>query len=141
MTLEIQFKDLYEKEKLKEKFWSFEEVEKSLLREDTDVILLAEDERLFGFLLYQHSFDESELYFIYIFEGFRGKKKSRELMSSYISLLNKKAVRRIYLEVRETNIVAQNLYKAYGFKILAKREKYYKDGETALIFEKVLCEK
>ncbi len=141
MTLDIQFKDLYEKEKLKDKFWSFEEVEKSLLREDTDIILLAENEQLFGFLLYQYSFEDSELYFIYVFDGFRGKKKSRELMNRYISQLNEKAARRIYLEVRETNIVAQNLYKAYGFKILTKREKYYKDGETALIFEKVLCEK
>ncbi len=141
MTLEIQFKDLYEKERLKDKFWSFEELENSLLREDTDIILLAENEQLFGFLLYQYSFEDSELYFIYVFDGFRGKKKSRELMNRYISQLNEKAARRIYLEVRETNIVAQNLYKAYGFKILTKREKYYKDGETALIFEKVLCEK
>ena len=59
-------------------------------------------------------------------------------MNNYISLLQEKAARRIYLEVRETNIVAQNLYKAYGFKMLSKREKYYKDGETALIFEKGL---
>ena len=114
----MQFKDLYIRENLKEKFWSFEEVENSLHREDTDIILLAENDQLFGFLLYQYSFDESELYFIYIFEGFRGQKKSRDLMNNYISLLQEKAARRIYLEVRETNIVAQNLYKAYGFKIL-----------------------
>lgn len=38
------------------------------------------------------------------------------------------------LEVRETNIPAQNLYRKFGFEIIGRRKHYYKDtNEDALI--------
>ena len=41
-----------------------------------------------------------------------------------------------YLEVRETNTIAQKLYKKYGFSILYRRKGYYSDGEDALVMVK-----
>jgi len=44
--------------------------------------------------------------------------------------------KKIYLEVRESNLEAQNLYKGFGFKVVSKRKNYYQDNnETALIME------
>jgi ribosomal-protein-alanine N-acetyltransferase len=38
------------------------------------------------------------------------------------------------LEVRESNLVAQGLYRKYGFKQVGRRRRYYKDtGEDALL--------
>lgn len=38
------------------------------------------------------------------------------------------------LEVRVTNLVAQNLYRKYGFKVVGRRPRYYSDNrEDALI--------
>jgi len=40
----------------------------------------------------------------------------------------------ISLEVRVSNIVAQNLYRKYGFKVVGRRRRYYSDNrEDALI--------
>jgi ribosomal-protein-alanine N-acetyltransferase len=38
-----------------------------------------------------------------------------------------------YLEVRESNYTAINLYKKAGFIDLYKRKKYYRDGENAIV--------
>ena len=41
------------------------------------------------------------------------------------------------LEVRENNIRAQKLYKNFGFRTIMKRPSYYKNGETALVMQKI----
>tara|TARA_Y100001968_G_C19233370_1_gene655610 strand:+ start:224 stop:733 length:510 start_codon:yes stop_codon:yes gene_type:complete len=38
------------------------------------------------------------------------------------------------LEVKSSNFAAKSLYKKFGFKIIATRKKYYKDGIDALVF-------
>ena len=40
----------------------------------------------------------------------------------------------IILEVRKTNSVAQKFYQKVGMKQISTREKYYRDGEDALVF-------
>jgi ribosomal-protein-alanine N-acetyltransferase len=42
------------------------------------------------------------------------------------------------LEVRQSNLAAIRLYQACGFSLLGTRPKYYGDGETALIFGRLL---
>ena len=42
----------------------------------------------------------------------------------------------LFLEVRESNMPAINLYQKYGFTQVGKRPKYYRDGETALVMKK-----
>ena len=141
MTINPLFKQLYNQEQVENKFWSLAELERSLQRDDTSIIILSCDNEIEGFLVYQNAFGEAELFFIYVFESHRGYGKSKNLMNKFIFILRAQSVRRIFLEVRESNFVAQKLYKAYDFKLLSKRQKYYKDGEAALIYEKVLCEK
>ena len=38
-----------------------------------------------------------------------------------------------FLEVKENNKTAIKLYQKFGFKTESKREKYYSDGQTALV--------
>ena len=46
----------------------------------------------------------------------------------------------ILLEVRKSNLKAQNFYTKHGFKEIFVRPKYYKNGEDALILRKELYE-
>ena len=39
----------------------------------------------------------------------------------------------VFLEVKEGNLSAINLYQRLGFKVINLRKNYYKDGRTALI--------
>jgi ribosomal-protein-alanine N-acetyltransferase len=41
-----------------------------------------------------------------------------------------------YLEVRETNLIAINLYQKFGFEVAYKRKNYYRNGENALVMVK-----
>ena len=39
----------------------------------------------------------------------------------------------VFLEVKEGNLPAINLYQRFGFKVINLRRNYYKDGRTAMI--------
>lgn len=54
------------------------------------------------------------------------------LQSSLIEL----QVSKVFLEVREGNIPARKLYETLGFREYAKRPKYYRDGEDAILYSK-----
>lgn len=57
-----------------------------------------------------------------------------KLFSFALSKLKKRGIRSVYLEVRESNLPAINLYLKFGFKIVGKRKRYYEDsGEDALV--------
>ena len=40
-------------------------------------------------------------------------------------------LKKLFLEVRESNLPAISLYEKYGFIKISQRKKYYKDGENA----------
>ena len=72
------------------------------------------------------------------------KEYQRKHIASYLldflfNIAKKKNVVSIFLEVRTSNIKAQNLYRKYGFEIINIRKKYYKDNlEDAFIMKKDL---
>jgi len=47
-------------------------------------------------------------------------------------------VKECYLEVRESNLPAVELYKKLGFEIARTIRNYYADGETAFVMAKQL---
>lgn len=65
---------------------------------------------------------------------FRRKGIGEFLLMKTIDELKKEHIKEFYLEVREGNIAAINLYKKIGFEVIGKRKGYYRDtGEDALI--------
>ena len=46
-------------------------------------------------------------------------------------------ISKVFLEVKKSNFSAINLYKKNGFKVFGEREKYYKDGSSALLMNYV----
>lgn len=70
---------------------------------------------------------------------YRGHGIGNLLVEGLILLANALECSSMTLEVRESNIVAQNLYKKYNFKEAGIRPKYYSDvGEDAIIMWKTL---
>lgn len=70
---------------------------------------------------------------------YRGKGIGNLLLKSLILLAGTLDCNSMTLEVRESNIVAQNLYKKYGFLPAGVRKNYYSDvGEDAIIMWKTL---
>ena len=79
--------------------------------------------------------EEIEILGIGVNQGSRRKNIATELMDELIEYFEKTEYKKIILEVRESNTVAQRLYKKYGFKKISKRKKYYVD-EDAEVYQK-----
>lgn len=69
---------------------------------------------------------------------FRRRKIGTLLLYEVLKRLKKKGCKRVYLEVRVSNIPAIFLYKKFGFKCKGIIRKYYLNGEDAFLFEKEL---
>ena len=69
-------------------------------------------------------------------------KRRNGLGTKVLSALVKQAtslgVQKVTLEVKKSNIPAQNLYKKFGFELKGFRKNFYRDKSDALIFTKDL---
>ncbi|MDO8587814.1 MAG: ribosomal protein S18-alanine N-acetyltransferase [Armatimonadota bacterium] len=78
--------------------------------------------------------DEAHITTIGVDPTCRGKKVGEQLLVAMLDEAISRGARRITLEVRETNEVAQNLYRKYGFTPAAIRRGYYTDNsENAIV--------
>ena len=96
--------------------------------------LIYEEDKVLGYLYYSDIYERIEINQIEVDESHRNKKIGSKLLS-YLIDNNKKD---ITLEVKETNDIAIKLYKKYGFKEVAKREKYYQGIDGILMERKVI---
>ncbi|MBC8590041.1 ribosomal protein S18-alanine N-acetyltransferase [Wansuia hejianensis] len=78
--------------------------------------------------------NEGHITNIAVKKDYRGKGIGNKLVEGLIDYCEKKDIENMTLEVRKSNIVAQNLYKKYGFVDFGIRPKYYSDNnEDAII--------
>ncbi len=78
--------------------------------------------------------DEAHVTNIAIRKDFRGKKLGNRLMAEIQETARLLGAKKMMLEVRPSNIVAQQLYKKFGFRTCGVRKGYYTDNnEDALI--------
>ena len=97
--------------------------------------LVAEkDGRVIGFAGAWIILDESHITNIAVLKDERGQGIGRQLTHGLMQYLSNLGAAYATLEVRKSNIVAQNLYVSLGFIKLGVRKRYYEDnGEDALI--------
>ncbi|WP_096201974.1 ribosomal protein S18-alanine N-acetyltransferase [Bacillus sp. FJAT-45350] len=85
--------------------------------------------------------DEAHITNIAILSKYRGKKLGEALLLHAMELAKVYGSKKMTLEVRISNVVAQKLYEKLGFKPGGIRKKYYTDNfEDALVMWVVLNE-
>lgn len=78
--------------------------------------------------------DEGHITNVAVHSSHRGLKIGDRLVEEMVKLCKSEGITSMTLEVRTSNIVAQNLYKKYGFKMAGIRKEYYSDNkEDAII--------
>ena len=78
--------------------------------------------------------DEAHITTIGVSKRHRGRKIGERVLVALLEEAARHTARRATLEVRESNQVAQNLYRKYGFQPAAIRRGYYTDNhENALV--------
>lgn len=115
--------------------WSKDSFRQELERNVAARYLVAEkDGRVIGYAGAWVILDESHITNIAIEESQRGSGYGRVLTQALMQYLANLGADYATLEVRKSNIRAQNLYKSLGFIQLGVRKRYYEDNqEDALL--------
>lgn len=90
------------------------------LRKGRDVI---------GFIVSRMAADEAEILSVAIATNQRGRGLSRDLVRTHMGYLAGRGIRTVFLEVEENNRPARALYDRAGFRLVGRRERYYKSGD------------
>jgi ribosomal-protein-alanine N-acetyltransferase len=78
--------------------------------------------------------EDSHVTTIAVHPDWRGKKYGEEMLVHLLHEAIERGASWITLEARESNTVAQNLYRKYGFTTVSTRRAYYSDnGENAVV--------
>ena len=94
----------------------------------------ATDELIGGYLGLWAVIDEGHVTSVGVREPLRGNGIGELLIIGAVETSKLLDCRKVTLEVRVSNDVAQNLYRKYGFKVVGRRKRYYSDnGEDAYI--------
>jgi ribosomal-protein-alanine N-acetyltransferase len=99
-----------------------------LVRAPRCLFLVAEapGEPLSGYSVARWVEDEGELLNIAVADEERGKGIGGKLLDELVLTLEQKGVRHIFLEVRDSNTAARELYRSRGFRELSRRTGYYR---------------
>lgn len=118
--------------------WTESMVRDSFYYPNAQVWGIYEDEQLAGYYVAGQVADEGELMSICVLPEFRGRGFGKMLISHMEETLRANGTERIFLEVRESNEPAKNLYRRRNFAEMGIRKNYYSDnGENAIIMMKL----
>lgn len=83
--------------------------------------------------------DEAQILNIAVHPDFRRRGYASAILSSLIEAACSSGVLNMYLDVRESNVPAQMLYRKHGFEEICRRKRFYRHpSETAVIMRKIL---
>ena len=88
---------------------------------------LIEDGTPVGYSLISYVGEEGEILTIGIHPEKQGQGLGRVLLQAMLEKAYNKGVENIYLEVRESNVAAQNLYASFGGVQVGLRKNYYEN--------------
>jgi ribosomal-protein-alanine N-acetyltransferase len=78
--------------------------------------------------------DEAHIATIAVHPDYRRQGCGKLLLQAAMQAAYAEGARLFYLEVRAGNLAAQKMYADFGYEIVGRRQKYYKDnGEDALL--------
>ena len=107
------------------------------------IFLVAEqDEKAVGFCVLHYFCDDGEIFNLAVHKDLRRQNLGNTLLSTAIDMGKEKGVEHFYLEVRESNTAALNLYSKNGFREVGRRKDYYDyPREDGLIYRLDIDEK
>jgi len=93
--------------------------------EDANFTLMKDGGKILGFVVLHIFEDEGEIFNVAVREEYRGQKIATRLMKDTLYFARKNRLKRLFLEVRESNAPARKLYENCGFESLGIRKNYY----------------
>ena len=105
--------------------WSFESLENEISNKNTCFLVAVSGDEVLGYALEKLCLETADILKIAVKFSFRHFGISKLLLNALIiDAINFKA-KKIFLEVRVSNMIAMNLYKSFGFKTISTRKDFY----------------
>tara|TARA_B100000161_G_scaffold246283_1_gene201709 strand:+ start:234 stop:674 length:441 start_codon:yes stop_codon:yes gene_type:complete len=118
--------------------WSKKQWASELSKEGINVFGLLLANLVIGICVFQVVLDEAQINFFVVNQEFRNKGFGTYFMKYIIKRCEKLNIRKLYLEVSRSNLIAEKFYTRFDFCTVGIRRNYYKDGSDALLKEKKL---
>jgi len=114
--------------------WTAAGIRETIQYETARTFVAQDSGRILGYVMARISGEEGEILDLAVRPEERRRGIARALLASVREALQKDGVREMYLEVRESNRPAIELYRADGFRPVGMRPRYYRNPpEDALV--------
>ena len=118
--------------------WTKKQWETELKKRGVKVFSVLFEKKIIGISVVHTIIDEAQINYFSINRKFRRKGYGSYLMIFLIMQCEKLNIKKILLEVSETNLVADIFYSKFNFLTVGVRKNYYRDGSDAILKEKNL---
>ena len=120
--------------------WPDRSYEYEFYKNPLSLLLVAESEEqdsnhhIVGTLVVWLIIDEAHIATIVVHPEYRNQGIAKKMLAEALKIALQKGMRQATLEVRANNFIAHKLYEQFGFEIVGRRDRYYRDNyEDALI--------
>tara|TARA_A100001388_G_scaffold250630_1_gene212030 strand:- start:16 stop:456 length:441 start_codon:yes stop_codon:yes gene_type:complete len=121
--------------------WSKKQWAKEFKKKGIKVYGISITNLLVGICVLQVVLDEAQINYFAVSNKFRNKGFGSHLMNYLIKVCEKINIKKLQLEVSQSNVAAEKFYSRFDFFTVGIRRNYYKDGTDALLKEKKLITK
>ena len=118
--------------------WSKKQWDSEFKKEGTKIFGLLIRKLVIGICVFQVVLDEAQINFFAVNKKYREKGFGTHLMTFLIKECEKLNLKKVLLEVSQSNTTAERFYSRFDFSTVGIRRNYYKDGSHALLKEKKL---
>ena len=116
--------------------WTKKQWQSEFNKSGTKVVAILLKKKIIGIYVVQTIIDEAQISYFSIKQKFRRKGYGSQLMNYLIKDCEKLNIKKLLLEVSETNSIAEIFYCKFKFLTVGRRKNYYKNGTDAVLKEK-----
>jgi ribosomal-protein-alanine N-acetyltransferase len=117
-----------------ERSFRFEVIENAVSRGWVAEAEVNGETRIIGMLVLWLLVDEAHIATVAVHPDFQRCGIGSRIIVEALEAARVEGARRAFLEVRERNLAAQEMYRKFGFAITSRRPRYYRDtGEDAIL--------
>ena len=141
---EINEKDIdlcYELDSNTISLWSKKQWINEFNKEGIKVFGILFSNLVIGICVLQIILDEAQINYFVVNPKFRNRGFGTYLMTYLIKRCKNLNIKKLLLEVSQSNFIAEKFYSRFDFYTVGIRKNYYKDGSDALLKEKKLTTK
>lgn len=117
-------------------FWTVSQLKTEWMGDNRNYIVAKQNQEIVGFAGMMLNPPEMEIMNIVTKKQVRGTGIGTHLLNKIIEIAKNNGIETIFLEVNETNFIAQRMYRKAGFLEIGVRKKYYHGKENAMIMSK-----